>query len=115
MGFVRELRRRRVFNVVFFYVVTAFSLLAFGADVFEYLPMIPGELETQMAILVALTLGAFPVVLVLAWMFDVSSKGIQRTASDVSGTAKLGFMKWAGLVLSFLLSGVVGWWLWPRL
>jgi len=115
VGFVRELRRRRVFNVVFFYVVTAFSLLAFGADVFEYLPMIPGELETQMAILVALTLGAFPVVLVLAWMFDVSSKGIQRTASDVSGTAKLGFMKWAGLVLSFLLSGVVGWWLWPRL
>ena len=115
VGFVRELRRRRVFNVVFVYVVTAFSLLAVGADVFEYLPMIPGELETQMAILVALTLGAFPVVLVLAWMFDVSSKGIQRTASDVSGTAKLGFMKWAGLVLSFLLSGVVGWWLWPRL
>ena len=88
--------------------------MRFGAEVFEYLPWIPGELQTEMAILVALMLGAFPVVLVLAWMLDVSSKGIKRTASDVSGTAKLGFMKWAGLVLSFVPSGALGWWIWPR-
>jgi uncharacterized protein YacL len=105
-----------VFNVVIFYVVGAFSLLAFGADVFEYLPMIPGDVQTQqMPILVALTLGAFPVILVLSWMYDVSSKGISRTESSVSEAArtKLRVMQASGLVLSFLLSGLVGWLLWP--
>jgi serine/threonine-protein kinase len=116
VGFVEELRRRHVFNVVIFYVVGAFSLLAFGADVFEYLPMIPGDVQTQqMPILVALTLGAFPVILVLSWMYDVSSKGISRTESSVSEAArtKLRVMQASGLVLSFLLSGLVGWLLWP--
>jgi hypothetical protein len=89
--------------------------LAFGADVFEWLPMIPGEVETQMPILVALTLGAFPVILVLSWMYDISSKGISRTESSVSGAVrtKLRVMQASGLVLSFLLSGLVGYLLWP--
>ena len=96
-------------------MVAAFTLLAFGADVFVYLPMIPGEVETQMAILVALTLASFPVILVLSWMFDVSSEGIRRTESDVSGAAlsKLRRMQTLGLILSLGLAGVVGWWLWP--
>ncbi len=115
VGFIEELRRRRVLNVLFLYVGAAFALLAFGADVFEYLPMIPGEVDTQMAILVALTLGAFPVILVLSWMYDISAKGISRTESDVSGAArtKLRVMQALGLILSFVLAGLVGWWLWP--
>ena len=115
VDFVRELRRRRVLNVAVLYGVAAFSLLAFGADMFEYLPMIPGEVETQMAILIALTLASFPVILVLSWMFDITSKGISRTESAVSGAArtKLRIMQASGLILTFVLAGSVGWWLWP--
>ena len=65
-----------------------------------------------MDILVALTLAGFPVILVLAWMFDVSSKGIHRTESEVSGAArtKLRILQALGLVFSLLLAGLVGWW-----
>jgi len=111
-GFFLELRRRRVINVVILYVVAAATILATASEITQWLP-IPGEQETQMGVLTALTLGAFPVVLVLSWMFDVSAQGIQRTTSDVSGAAKLGFMKVLGLILSLLLSAAVGYWLWP--
>ena len=114
-GFVRELRRRRVLNVVILYFLVAIPVLAYAADILEYLP-IPGDLETtQMPILVALTLASFPVILVLSWMFDISSKGIERTESEVWGVArtKLLMMQGLGLILSFLLAGLVGWLLWP--
>jgi hypothetical protein len=64
-----------------------------------------------MQILVAITAGGFPVTLVLSWMYDISSKGIERTASDVSGAArrKLRFMQVFGLILSLVLAGLVSW------
>ena len=113
-GFIQELRRRHVFNVVFLYALVAFPLLGNAAEIIPYLP-IPGDAETQMAILVALTLASFPVILVLSWMFDISAKGIRRTESDVSGAARAGLhlLKALGLGLSLAVAGLVGWWLWP--
>ena len=114
-GFVRELRRRRVFNVMFLYVVAAGTILATAAEILPYLP-IPGEdPDVQMAVLVALTLASFPVILVLSWMFDISAKGISRTESEVSGAArtKIRVMQALGLMLSFVLAGLVLWWRWP--
>jgi serine/threonine protein kinase len=114
-SFIRELRRRHVFNVLFFYVVGAATILATASEIIEYLP-IPGDQDTQMRILMALTLASFPVILVLSWMFDISSQGISRTESAVSGGARttLRVMQASGLVLSFVLAGLVGWFLWPR-
>jgi len=114
-GFVRELRRRRVFNVLFLYVVAAGTILATAAEILPYLP-IPGDNPNkQMAVLVALTLASFPVILVLSWMFDISAKGIRRTESEVLGAAgtKLRLMQGLGLTLSFVLAGLVLWWRWP--
>ena len=113
-GFVRELRRRRVFNVAILYLVVAIPLLAYAADIIEYLP-IPGDVENQMPILVALTLASFPVILVLSWMFDVTPEGIRRTESEVSGATRtrLRVMQALGLMLSFVLAGLVLWWRWP--
>ena len=113
-GFIRELRRRHVFNVVFLYALIAFPLLGNAAEIIPYLP-IPGNADTQMAILVALTLASFPVILVLSWMFDISAKGIRRTESGVSGAARAGLhlLQALGLGLSFAVAGMVGWWLWP--
>ena len=108
--FIAELRRRHVFNVAVFYVLVTAGLLSFAEAAFGSLF---GDPDRAMAILVAITLGGFPVTLVLAWMFDVSSKGIQRTGSDVSGTArtKLRVLQSVGLILSFGLAVLVGYWI----
>ena len=83
--FIAELRRRHVFNVAVFYVLVTAGLLGFADAAAEALFDDPDRAKE---ILVALTLGGFPVILVLSWMFDVSSQGIRRTESDVA--ARLG-------------------------
>ena len=108
-AFVGELKRRHVFNVAVFYVLVTAGLLQFADPVLGSLPL-P---DNSMQILVAVTLGGFPVILVLSWMFDVSSKGIQRTESDVTGAAriKLRILQVLGLVLSLLMFGLVASWI----
>ena len=107
--FIAELRRRHVFNVVVFYVLVTVSLLG-GAELI--LPSLPIPEDATMDILVALTLAGFPVILVLSWMFDINSRGIQRTESDVAGSArtKLRILQIVGLILSFGLAALVGYW-----
>ncbi len=113
-GFIRELRRRHVLNVVFLYLVAAVPLLAFAAEIVPILG-IPGDPDTQVSIVVALTLASFPVILVLSWMFDITSEGIHRTESDASGAVRtqLSLLKGLGLILSLVLAGLIGWWRWP--
>ena len=106
--FIAELRRRHVFNVAVFYVLVTAGLLQFADPIMDSLPL-P---DNSMDILVALTLGGFPVILILSWMFDVSSQGIQRTESDVTGSprTKLRILQIVGLILSFGLAALVGYW-----
>ena len=107
-AFIGELRRRHVFNVAVFYVLVTGTLLGIASDTLDELPL-P---EDTMAILVAIALAGFPVILVLSWMFDINSRGIQRTESDVAGSArtKLRILQIVGLILSFGLAALVGYW-----
>ena len=107
-AFIGELKRRHVFNVAVFYVLVTAGLLGVAEATLESLPL-P---DSTMNILVAVTLGGFPVTLALSWMFDVSSRGIHRTESDVSGAArtKLRVLQALGLILSLALAGLLGWW-----
>jgi serine/threonine protein kinase len=108
--FVGELKRRHVFNVAVFYILVTAGLLGFAEAAFGSLFDDP---DRAMEILVALTLGGFPVILVLSWMFDVSSRGIHRTHSEISGSArtKLYVLQALGLLLSLTLAVLVGWWI----
>ena len=108
--FVGELKRRHVFNVTVFYVLVTAGLLSFAEAAFGSLFDDP---DRAMAILVALTLGGFPVILVLSWVFDISSRGIHRTQSEISGSArtKLYLLQALGLILSLALAVLVGWWI----
>ena len=92
-----------MFNVAVFYV-----LVTAGEATLDSLPL-PAN---TMNILVAVTLGGFPVTLALSWMFDVSSRGIHRTESEVSGAAhtKLRILQALGLILSLVLAGLLGLW-----
>jgi serine/threonine-protein kinase len=108
-GFIAELRRRHVFNVAVFYVLVTGSLLS-GSEMM--LPSLVSNPDDVMEVLVALTLGGGPLVLVLSWMFDISSKGIHRTESGVSGAArtKLRVLQGVGLVLSLVTAALIGYW-----
>jgi len=72
-----ELKRRRVYHVTAAYAVVAFIVLQIGEITFQPL----GLPNWIMVGLIALIIVGFPVVVVLAWIFDITPTGIQRDRS----------------------------------
>ena len=81
-----ELRRRKVVRVAAVYLVVAWLLIQVAGATFEPLGL-PSWSIRLVIVLVAL---GFPVALALAWAFDVTPRGIERTgtapANDASGS-----------------------------
>ena len=75
--FVRELRRRKVFTAAAAYVGISLVLMQGGGSLFTALGY--GADATNILTLI-LVLG-FPVVVVMAWIFDVGPSGVHRTES----------------------------------
>jgi hypothetical protein len=99
---------RHGWHVAIGYVAIGFVLLQ-GAGLI--LPALPLP-SWAYPLVVAIILAAFPVALVLAWMYDLTEAGLRRTESPApTGT---GYVRWflpgLGLLLSLLLAGLIGWW-----
>jgi TolB-like protein len=78
---LRELKRRRVWRLVGLYAVAAWAVVQVAATVFPLL-----EMEWAAAVVVVLALAGFPVAVCLAWIYDWTATGVQRTAPlDGSG------------------------------
>ncbi|HEX9208503.1 MAG TPA: tetratricopeptide repeat protein [Steroidobacteraceae bacterium] len=75
MGFFAELKRRRVGKVAVAYGAVAWGVTE-GASVVLPALYVP---EWAMTAIVIFLLVGFPIAMVLAWVFDVSPDGIQRT------------------------------------
>jgi len=75
MAFLAEIKRRRVGKVAIAYGAVAWAVTEAASVVLPalYVP------EWAMTFLVIFLLVGFPIAMVLAWVFDVSSDGIQRT------------------------------------
>ena len=73
---LQELKRRRVFRAVLGYAVAAFAVLQIIEPVMHGLHWPDAVLSY---VVVALAIG-FPVVIALAWIFDVNAGRIERTA-----------------------------------
>jgi TolB-like protein len=84
IGFLRELRRRRVFRVAGLYVVGVWLLLQV-ADILFPAWGIP---DAAMRYLLWAALLGFPLALAFGWVFDVTAEGIRRT-QPVSSAAEL--------------------------
>jgi len=69
-----ELKRRRVYSVIAGYAVVAFILLQIGEITFGPLGL-PNWV--MIALIVAVVVG-FPLVIILAWIFDITPTGIRR-------------------------------------
>jgi len=83
-----ELKRRRVYPVTAAYAVVAFILLQVGEITFDPL----GLPNWVMVGLIALVIAGFPVVILLAWLFDITPAGIRRdaaAAADASDGASI--------------------------
>jgi TolB-like protein len=76
-GFFEEVKRRKVYRVAIAYIVLGWALAQGLAQVLPVFD-IPNSV---IRVVIALLLIGFPVALVLAWVFDITPTGIQRTSS----------------------------------
>jgi len=112
-GFFEELKRRKVYRVAIAYIVASWALaqgLSQVLPVFE----IPNSV---IRIVIALLLTGFPVALVLAWVFDITPGGIQRTSKIAAESVpsphrrrNLVMLVGAGIIIS----AAVGFFVLPR-
>src|ERR1700724_3440940 len=112
-GFCDRLKRRKVYRVAIAYIVAGWALAQGLAQV---LPVFEIS-NSVIRVVIALLLIGFPVALVLAWIFDITPSGIQRTSrvdaqqTPVSHRRRNVFWLAAG---GFLISAAVGFFVLPR-
>ena len=103
---IAELKRRRVFRALVGYAIVAFAVLQVIEPVVHGLRLPEWTLSF---VVIALAVG-FPVALVLAWVFDVSSGGIERTLPlRPEGLGKLRLALVIGGVTALALVPAVAW------
>lgn len=80
--FWQELKRRRVIHVITVYASAAFVLIELINNLSE-----PLKLPPRLSTIVIIVLGVgFPLAVVLAWIYDLTPEGIEKTrAEDTSG------------------------------
>jgi len=106
-SFLHELKRRHVYKVGAAYGAFILVVLAF---VDAALPALPFPLPewTDTAVVTA-TLAGFPLALILAWVYDLTSGGVRRTGASPGGSRDLRALQLVGLVGAVVVAGVLGW------
>ena len=84
LRWLTELRRRKVFRVAFAYLVVAWVLLQV-ADI-TFVPM--GLPAWTISLVISLLILGFPLVFILAWVFDLTPSGIELTPSSQKATTE---------------------------
>jgi TolB-like protein len=112
-SFLSQLKQRRVYRVAIGYAIVAWLMVQIAATV---LPAFHAP-EFVLPVLIVLLGVGFPVALVLAWAFDVTPEGIEKTR-DGTGTTASKNMRYAwalaGLGLLIAAGGVGAYWWWHR-
>jgi len=92
---LQELKRRRVFRALVTYAIAAFAILQVIEPVMHGLTLPEWVLK---AVVIGLGLG-LPVTLLLAWAYDISPRGIERTPAPAGVSAKPSARAYRALVL----------------
>ena len=98
MSLWKDLSRRRVLRVAGIYAVVAW-IVAEAADVIFPALLLP---DWTVRFVVALLVLGFPVAMVLAWAFDITKHGLERTVTDETVSGKRGpsqLLSYAALML----------------
>jgi hypothetical protein len=80
-NFFAELKRRNVYKVAVAYAVVGWLVMQIAATVVPALHL-PGGITTAV---VGLTLLGFPIALVVAWAFEMTPEGMERTENMLRG------------------------------
>jgi adenylate cyclase len=83
-GFLAEAKRRKVYVSVVAYIAISIGVIELGGAIVDALEL-PASTMQVMTILLML---GFPVVVGLAWVFDVTMQGVVRTESRHGGVAE---------------------------
>ena len=100
MAFLAEIKRRRVGKVAIAYGAVAWAVTEAASVVLPALH-VP---EWAMTFLVIFLLVGFPIAMVLAWVFDVSATGIERTEPLPGAPPQLQFRTRAAFGVAVLLA-----------
>ena len=109
-GFFEELKRRKVYRVAIAYVVVSWALAQGLAQV---LPVFDVS-NSVIRVVIALLLIGFPVVLVLAWVFDVTPQGIRATSTPGVPVARRRRNLITLIAIGVIISVAAGFFLLPR-
>jgi TolB-like protein/Tfp pilus assembly protein PilF len=86
-NFFAELKRRNVYKVAVAYAVVAWLLMQVASQIFPFFE-IPNWVVRLVVLLLVI---GFPIALIIAWAFEVTSEGIKRTeAADAAGLRSRG-------------------------
>src|ERR1700745_2151521 len=81
-GFLEEVKRRKEYRVPAAYVIAAGGIIQLASAAFP-----AWELPNwTLRVVILLLLAGFPIALILAWLFDITSQGIQATPATPAGT-----------------------------
>src|SRR5204862_963969 len=109
-GFFEELQRRKVYRVAIAYVVVSWAVAQGLAQV---LPVFDIS-NSVIRVVIALLLIGFPVALVLAWVFDVTSQGIRATSTPSVPVARRRRNLIMLIAIGVIISVAAGFFLLPR-
>ncbi len=97
-GFFGELKRRNVYKVAVAYAIVGWLLVQIATQVFPFLE-IPNWVVRLVIALVAI---GFPIALVIAWAFEITPQGIERTEVADTMPAAAGQKKHAWIYVAFV-------------
>ena len=107
-GFLSELKRRKVYRVVFVYCVGAYAVLELSDIV---LPVL-GAPDGALALVLALVVAGLPMALLLGWMYDLTQAGLQRDPQDGPPVRYSRAGRAIRTVVVIAASGLLGWASW---
>jgi TolB-like protein/Tfp pilus assembly protein PilF len=110
-SFFRELKQRKVYRVALGYAVVGWLVIQIASTVLPTFH-VPEWVLQALTVIVAL---GFPVALVLAWAFDVTPSGVEKTPGGTGAVAarnrrSVWLLAGVGLLIAALAVG--GYWVW---
>src|SRR5438876_10828569 len=96
--FFGELKRRNVYKVAVAYAIVGWLLVQIATQVFPFLE-IPNWVVRLVIALVAI---GFPIALVIAWAFEITPQGIERTEVADTMQAAAGQKKHAWIYVAII-------------
>src|SRR6266705_1227532 len=109
-GFFEEVKRRKVYSVAVAYVIAAGGIIQLSSAAFP-----AWELPNwSLRLVIVLLLIGFPIALILAWAFDITSQGVRATPAPAAPGSHLQRNVLMLVATGIIISAAAGFFLLPR-